>query len=570
MRRRASAYDAVTDVIAPPCCARRGVGAGAAARPCARFSTVSGSDDVVVDRMRRAGAASARPSRSPPPPPRAAPAAASAAGSRPSGERSAVCAKPVVSPRTTRSPAPRSRPETSSSTRPSSKRPLDDRRSSTNTSAKSPPSRNAWSSVACSTSVRSADSHVRLGIVRSRRHAESTPGAYRKRMALAPGLTASVTLVVDEADTALAIGSGDVPVLATPRVVALAEQATRRGDRRASSPDGQTTVGYEVQLAHLTPTPVGRHGGRRGDARAGRGPAAHVPRLGERRPRARRRGRITRVVVERDRFLERAQTEADDDAIRPVLLVERARRLRDAHAEPAREAQRARRSQLRDAISDALDDARRRRPTIKCVVITGAGPVFSAGFDLSEFDRAADDDAFGRELWASSDRYHETVLRFPLPTHRRGQRAGAGGRLRPRGPVRPAHRGDDRALRPSRAHVRRRRLRPAARSRRRRGRPRADDRRTRARPPTKRSPCTSSARSSSPTRSRRRARREAVDPRASPPPRDVLDAHEGQGPAPRRLRRRITEGTPSTPRHCLTGVAVRRGWRTGGRRRRGR
>ena len=49
-------------------------------------------------------------------------------------------------------------------------------------------------------------------------------------------------------------------------------------------------------------------------------------------------------------------------------------------------------------------------------MITGAGPVFSAGFDLSEFDRAADDDAFGRELWASSDRYHETVLHFPLPT----------------------------------------------------------------------------------------------------------------------------------------------------------
>ena len=70
---------------------------------------------------------------------------------------------------------------------------------------------------------------------------------------------------------------------------------------------------------------------------------------------------------------------------------------------------------LRDAISDTLDalavDAQ-----MKCVVITGAGSVFSAGFDLSEFARAADDDPFGRELWASSDRYHDTVLRFPLPT----------------------------------------------------------------------------------------------------------------------------------------------------------
>ena len=71
--------------------------------------------------------------------------------------------------------------------------------------------------------------------------------------------------------------------------------------------------------------------------------------------------------------------------------------------------------ELRDAISDALD-ALAPDPEIKAVVITGAGSVFSAGFDLSEFERAAGDDAFGRELWASSDRYHETVLRFPLPT----------------------------------------------------------------------------------------------------------------------------------------------------------
>ena len=70
---------------------------------------------------------------------------------------------------------------------------------------------------------------------------------------------------------------------------------------------------------------------------------------------------------------------------------------------------------LRDAISDALD-ALATDEQMKCVVITGAGTVFSAGFDLSEFTKAADDDAFNRALWASSDRYHDTVLRFPLPT----------------------------------------------------------------------------------------------------------------------------------------------------------
>jgi enoyl-CoA hydratase/carnithine racemase len=70
---------------------------------------------------------------------------------------------------------------------------------------------------------------------------------------------------------------------------------------------------------------------------------------------------------------------------------------------------------LRDAISDALDSLARDE-RMKCVAFTGSGSVFSAGFDLTEFTRAADDDAFGRELWASSDRYHDTVLRFPLPT----------------------------------------------------------------------------------------------------------------------------------------------------------
>jgi enoyl-CoA hydratase/carnithine racemase len=65
---------------------------------------------------------------------------------------------------------------------------------------------------------------------------------------------------------------------------------------------------------------------------------------------------------------------------------------------------------LRDAVSDVLealgdDDA------VRCVVVTGSGGVFSAGFDLGEFT-SADADV----LWASSDRFHHTVLRFPVPT----------------------------------------------------------------------------------------------------------------------------------------------------------
>jgi enoyl-CoA hydratase len=69
---------------------------------------------------------------------------------------------------------------------------------------------------------------------------------------------------------------------------------------------------------------------------------------------------------------------------------------------------------LRDAISDALDDLAE-DPAIKAVVFTGSGTVFSAGFDLKEFERAGGDPLFAEELWTSSDRFHRTVLSFPLP-----------------------------------------------------------------------------------------------------------------------------------------------------------
>jgi enoyl-CoA hydratase len=70
---------------------------------------------------------------------------------------------------------------------------------------------------------------------------------------------------------------------------------------------------------------------------------------------------------------------------------------------------------LRDEISDHLDTLGG-DPELKVLVITGAGPVFSAGFDLGEFETAAADPAFSERLWASSDRYHQALARFPLVT----------------------------------------------------------------------------------------------------------------------------------------------------------
>ncbi|MEU8264389.1 hotdog domain-containing protein [Micromonospora sp. NPDC048999] len=73
----------------------------------------------------------------------------------------------------------------------------------------------------------------------------------------AAGLTARVELTVTDADTAQAVGSGDVPVLGTPRVLALAEAATVAATA-IRMPPGSTTVGVRVELDHRAATPIGR------------------------------------------------------------------------------------------------------------------------------------------------------------------------------------------------------------------------------------------------------------------------------------------------------------------------
>lgn len=75
-------------------------------------------------------------------------------------------------------------------------------------------------------------------------------------MPLQVGDNAQVVLIVADADTAMSLGSGDVPVLGTPRVVALCEEASCRAIA-ASLETGTTTVGMRVQLDHLAPVKVG-------------------------------------------------------------------------------------------------------------------------------------------------------------------------------------------------------------------------------------------------------------------------------------------------------------------------
>jgi predicted thioesterase len=123
---------------------------------------------------------------------------------------------------------------------------------------------------------------------------------------LETGLEATVEETVTEDMTAERLGSGDVPVLGTPAVLALIEAAAVAAVTDALE-TGQTSVGSSVELVHLAPTPVGalvtataslvevngRHLRFSFEVADPAGPVA--------------RGSHERVVVDRERFLEGAR-----------------------------------------------------------------------------------------------------------------------------------------------------------------------------------------------------------------------------------------------------------------------
>jgi len=76
--------------------------------------------------------------------------------------------------------------------------------------------------------------------------------SYRTAVPVEPGLSAHVALVVGPSDTALSLRSGDVPVLATPRLIALCEEAACLAVE-GKLEEGFTSVGVRVQFDHLAP-----------------------------------------------------------------------------------------------------------------------------------------------------------------------------------------------------------------------------------------------------------------------------------------------------------------------------
>lgn len=71
-----------------------------------------------------------------------------------------------------------------------------------------------------------------------------------------PGLTCTLEAQVGEDDTAIALGSGDLPVLATPRMVAWMENAAMSAVAAQLEP-AETTVGTRIEVTHVKAVPIG-------------------------------------------------------------------------------------------------------------------------------------------------------------------------------------------------------------------------------------------------------------------------------------------------------------------------
>jgi predicted thioesterase len=74
---------------------------------------------------------------------------------------------------------------------------------------------------------------------------------------LKPGIRGESSAVVDDANTASFWGSGELPVYSTPCLVALLEGACLYAVSKLL-PEGWSTVGTEVNISHLAPSPRGR------------------------------------------------------------------------------------------------------------------------------------------------------------------------------------------------------------------------------------------------------------------------------------------------------------------------
>ncbi len=124
--------------------------------------------------------------------------------------------------------------------------------------------------------------------------------------ALAAGLAATLERTVGEDDTAASVGSGSLPVLGTPRLLAWCEAATCAAIAPALE-EGQTSVGTRIQLEHTAPSAVGSHLEIVASAVHVDGKLVRFTVAARQRGKLVGSGEVTRVLVDAGRFMSRVQ-----------------------------------------------------------------------------------------------------------------------------------------------------------------------------------------------------------------------------------------------------------------------
>jgi predicted thioesterase len=131
------------------------------------------------------------------------------------------------------------------------------------------------------------------------------------------GQSAAVVRTVSDADTALAVGSGDLGVLGTPVLLAWLEAATIEV---CGSTDEQTTVGTRIALDHIRPSAVGAEVTCRATVAEVDGRIVTFKVEATQKHHGDDvligRGVITRAVVDRERFLAKLDRRATDRSLR--------------------------------------------------------------------------------------------------------------------------------------------------------------------------------------------------------------------------------------------------------------
>lgn len=118
------------------------------------------------------------------------------------------------------------------------------------------------------------------------------------------GQRATREFTVGEEDTAETLGSGDLAVLGTPRLLAWCEGVTMAAIA-PSMAEGQTSVGTRVSLEHLAASPVGQPMSVTATVVYADGRLVRLEVVGRHvaDDKVVAHGEVTRVVVDRERFL---------------------------------------------------------------------------------------------------------------------------------------------------------------------------------------------------------------------------------------------------------------------------